>query len=370
MRKKILIDLRFLKNLYYGFGQLCLQYGNYLQNNPDKIADLDITVLVPKEYIGKFGDHIKYLETKRIYKTFPFLAPRYDVWHSITQTPRYFSINESCSRIITIHDLNFLYEKTPEKAKKRLKRLQENINICDLITVISHFTLDEVKSHLDVKVPIIVNYVGLRDISNDKSEKPVFIKDDRKFFFTIGQVVPKKNFHTLVGMMELMPEYDLYICGQDHNEYSNNIKKEIEQKQLKNVFVTGPISAENKIWMYKNCYGFTFPSKFEGFGMPIIEAMRFDKPVFSSKLTSLKEVGNKYAYFWDNFEPEHMKRVIEDNIEQFYNNPELIKEQREYSQSYSLDRHFEAYLDTYRQMPEKKRSILKTINNFFVLTRY
>lgn len=364
-KKRVLIDLRYLKNLNNGFGHLSLYYGNYLKDNKDKLDGLDISVLVPKDYVGKFGEHIHYLKTNTIYKIFPFLAPRYDVWHSITQSPRYFSVNESCTRIMTIHDLNFLYEKSAAKSKNRMKRLQENIKLCDLITVISNFTSEEIRANLDIKIPIIVNHVGLRDITTDEEEKPSFVSNDRKFFFTIGQMFPKKNFHVLVNLMELMSEYDLYICGQEKSkEYTGLIRSMIKKKKLSNVFVTGAISAEYKIWLYRNCYGFLFPSKFEGFGIPVIDAMNFEKPVFSSRMTSLTEIGDKYAFFWDNFEAQHMKKVIDDNIEAFYNNPEFIKAQREYGLSYNIDKHFENYLKIYRETVPKKGSWFKSIMNF------
>jgi len=373
MSKKVMIDLRFLKNLNYGFGQLSLNYGNYIQNNPDKIADLDITLLVRPEYKGKFGNHVKYLTTNSLYKVFPFLMPRYDVWHSITQTARYFSIDESCSKVMTIHDLNFLYGNSPKKSKKRLLRLQKNVDMCSLITVISNFTEQEVLNNLTIKVPLIVNHVGLPDITKDADNKPQFIKnDDRKFFFAIGQVAEKKNFHVLVDMMELMPEYDLYICGQISSNvgYSTMISENIEKKQLKNVFLTGTISAEEKVWMYKHCYAFVFPSKLEGFGIPVVDAMSFGKPVFSSQMTSLKEIGDKYAYFWDNFEPHYMKHVIENNINAFYENKQLIEDEKKYAKSFSIEKHFENYLSIYRGLKPKKKSLLKTLKNYYTFLRY
>lgn len=372
MKRKILIDLRFLRNLYYGFGQLSLYYGEYLKDHANKIADLDITVLVPKKFVGKFGNHIKYIETKPIYKLFPFLITHFDVWHSITQTPRYFSIDPSCSKIMTIHDLNFLYELSPEKAQKRLKRLQENIKKCDQLTAISYFTLDEVEKKIKTSnIPIHVNYVGLRDISIDLAYKPHFITNNTsKFFFTIGQVSEKKNFHVLIDLMELMPEYNLYICGQDGGEYAQMIKNKILEKKLKNVSVTGPISSEEKVWMYQNCYGFLFPSKFEGFGIPVIDAMRFGKPVFSSQMTSLKEIGSDYSFFWDNFDPHYMKSIIDNNIENFYNDQNFIEKEKKYAQSFSIEKHFDTYIEIYKNIPLHKGNMISFVKNYVSHLRY
>ncbi|WP_051697731.1 glycosyltransferase [Prevotella sp. 10(H)] len=366
-KRSVLIDLRYLEYLTNGFGQLSLNYGSYIKNNADKIQDLDITLLVPKQYIGKFGDHIKYLEFKRKYKFYPFLLPHYDIWHSITQQVKCISIDSNTVRVISIHDLNFLYERSASKAKRKLKRQQAIIDIVDAITAISHFTIGEIETHLNLKGKTVqLNYVGERSIVNDKAETPNWADTDKKFFFTIGQIVEKKNFHILLDMMKLMPEYNLYICGDNSFEYAQYIQQRITDENIENVSLTGTISAEEKVWMYRYCEAFLFPSKFEGFGYPVIEAMLFGKPVFSSSCTSLPEIGDKYAFFWENFDPEYMKNIITDNIQTFYNNDAFIEDQIKYANSYTLERHMSFYLNLYRSIPIKKRkNPLTSIYNYY-----
>lgn len=354
-KRSILIDLRYLAYLNNGFGQLALNYGNYFKDNPEKIQDLDITLLVPKEYINKFGNNIKYLEYKRNYKVYPFLLPHYDIWHSITQQVKTISLHSNTVRIISVHDLNFLYERGTAKAKRKLKRQQAILDIADIITAISYFTISELEQHIGLKgKTVLLNYVGKRSIADDEAVRPESIDSSRKFFFTIGQVLEKKNFHVLLDMMKLMPAYNLYISGDNTFEYAKYIETRIAQEQICNVFLTGPISAAEKVWMYRNCEAFLFPSKFEGFGLPLIEAMLFGKPVFSSRYTSLPEVGNKYAFFWDNFDAKHMKEVVEKNLNRFYEDTSFIEQQVEYANSYTLERHMGAFLDLYRTVPLKR----------------
>lgn len=368
MKRRVLIDLRYLEYLNNGFGQLSLNYGNYIKNNPDKIQDLDITLFVPKEYIGAFGTHVNYLECKRSYKWYPFLFPYFDIWHSISQQVKYISIGNRTVRIITIHDLNFLYEREADKAKRKLKRQQSILDIADVITAISNFTIKELNANLNLHgKPAILNYVGEHSIAKDPEVKPDFVNSDRQFFFTIGQVLEKKNFHVLLDMMKLIPNYNLYICGDNKFEYAKYIEKRIADEDIKNVFVSGIISPAEKVWMYRNCKAFLFPSKFEGFGYPLIEAMLFGKPVFSSNYTSLPEIGDKYAFFWDNFEPEHMKKLIEANLDSFYNNQQFIGEVINYANSFTIERHMDAYLNLYRQVELKRRgkNLFSCIYNYY-----
>lgn len=370
-KRSVFIDLRYLKYLTNGFGQLSLFYAGYFLQNPHKFVDLDITLLVPKEFVNKFGHHVKYVPMRKIYKVLPFLLPKFDIAHSISQQIKYAPVSDKTFRIVTVHDLNFLYEKTPTKAKKRLKATQSRIDLADMITVISKFTRKEIEIHLDPKnTPIVLNYNGVLDLTNLPAEQPYFINTDRKFFFTIGQILAKKNFHVLLDLMKLMPEYDLYICGDDTNKYAQEIQKRLDEEKPANVFMTGVIGIEDKIWMYRNCHAFLFPSKFEGFGIPVIEAMSFGKPVFSSRLTSLDEIGDKYAFFWDNFEPEHMKSVIDKNLSSFYENEEGIEEQKKYALSFSLEEHIERFLEIYRTVVLKEKgSILATLKNYISLMK-
>lgn len=56
------------------------------------------------------------------------------------------------------------------------------------------------------------------------------------------------------------------------------------------------IEQTEKIWLYRNCQAFLFPSRGEGFGLPVIEAMQFGKAVFISNYTCLPEISNGFAF--------------------------------------------------------------------------
>jgi glycosyltransferase involved in cell wall biosynthesis len=72
------------------------------------------------------------------------------------------------------------------------------------------------------------------------------------------------------------------------------------------IFFAGPVSEAEKYWYLQQCAAFVFPSLSEGFGLPVIEAMHFGKPVLLSRATSLPEIGGSAAYYFDSFEPAHM----------------------------------------------------------------
>jgi hypothetical protein len=76
--------------------------------------------------------------------------------------------------------LNFLYERSIGKAKRKLKRQQAILDIADAITAISHFTISELKQHINLRgKTVLLNYVGKRSIAGDLSEKPDWINTHR-----------------------------------------------------------------------------------------------------------------------------------------------------------------------------------------------
>lgn len=354
MKKRLLVDLSSLKNIYSGLGQIALSYGTYFKEHYRKDnAPYELTLLLPKRYFGHFGDEVKYLSSTNIFrKHLRFFFPKFDIWHSIHQLSRFMPNSKDTKYILTVHDLNFLYEKTAGARERRFKRIQKKVDRADEIVCISHFTKNEVKRNLQLvekKCKVIYNKVNLLDVNLAKKPDQA-IKEP--FFFTMGVINKKKNFHVLLDLMKLMPDKHLYIVGMKadaaNNRYARLMKERIENERIHNVTLRGPVSHKEKIWMYQHCEAFFFPSLLEGFGMPVIEAMQFGKPVFSSRETSLHEIGGEFAYFWNNFNPEEMKQLIDEKLMQFYQNESLADKVKVYAKSFANDKHFEEYEELYK----------------------
>ena len=91
-KKRILIDLDRLKDVHNGLGQIALNFGKYIQDLKDD--RFEFTLLVPKQYIGYFGNNVNYetISIKRRY--FPYLCPDYDLWYTIHQDSSFFPFNK------------------------------------------------------------------------------------------------------------------------------------------------------------------------------------------------------------------------------------------------------------------------------------
>lgn len=349
MKKHILIDLDKLKVLNCGLGQVALNTG--MEMGKHDLHDLKLFLYTPSDFVNYFGKNVAYIRSYYTHKVFPQLVRKFDLWHSTNQLSSVLPSSSKTPMLLTIHDLNFLYEKKPEKAQKYLEKVQNRVDRACLITTISEFSANEIRQHIDLRgkeVRVVHNGVRLNDFA--ESKRPAFIQNNDPFFYTIGQIAEKKNFITLLDVMKLMPNHFLYICGEAKGDYAALINYRIEKEQISNVKLTGSISSEEKNWLYQNCKAFLFPSKFEGFGLPVIEAMQCGKPVFSSEMTSLKEIGDKYAYFWNDFEPKYMANIIKSGLIDFEQNPQRKTDEIKYAHSFSYEKNVNSYLSLYREI--------------------
>lgn len=279
----------------------------------------------------------------------------YDIWHSLQQFPSHFPSNKP-KFILTIHDLNFLYEKNEVHKLLYLRRLQRNIDRADYITAISDFTKNNIEDHLNLRgKKIRTIYNGISVDTEGPGLKPGYV-GKKKFFFSIGIFNEKKNFHTLLPVMNYFKDYKLIIAGNTDTNYGRLIRKQIDELNLTDrVILPGKVSDDEKHWLYRNCSAFLFPSIAEGFGMPVIEAMKFGKPVFLSNFTCLPEIGGDLAFYFEDFDKNHMAAFIENKLSYFNDNQVIIEDKiKKHADRFSWQICIEQYTSLYQEILDNK----------------
>tara|TARA_R100000935_G_scaffold31937_1_gene52464 strand:- start:32 stop:1108 length:1077 start_codon:yes stop_codon:yes gene_type:complete len=356
MTKKILLEAHNIKNMYSGFGQFNYWLIKNLISNNNEFEF--IVNAKSKTSIREFKDQVsfqKYYSLNR-YELFR-TRKKYDLWHSLNQNSKIEPLHKM-PYILTLHDVIFL-EKDPIDIinKKDIDNLQRKIDRCDAIAYISQHAKKSANHYLNIpsslEQPIIYN--GNPVIaSKEKLEKPFMdFNLNKPFLFCIGQFLEMKNFHSLIGLLNyLKPDYQLVIAGNNDKPYKDVVLQEINKYKLKDkVFLPGKISEQEKHYYLQNCQAFLFPSLFEGFGLPPIEAMAYGKPVFLANRTSLPEIGGEYSFYWDDFDPENMASVFTNGMNIFEKNKATyVSELKKRAEKFNWDTTAKEYIKLYTKI--------------------
>lgn len=347
-KKKVLIDLRDLRNPNCGFGQIAINYAKHF--SALQLDDIRFVFLVPEKCDMDFGGNVEVVRFTKQMKKNQSLLPQVDLWHSVNQNQRVQRLEGDTRFVYTIHDLNWLREKGWASRLKHRWQIKRMIRKADALTCISKFVGEEIQQNFNLRAtPLQVIYDAVERIDQKPQTKPSFATG-RPFFFAIGQIRRKKNFHLLVDVMKDFPDYDLYICGDDHFDWAKVIRDKIQASGLTNVRLTGKITDPERIWLYANCQAFLFPSQGEGFGLPAIEAMQFGKAVFVAPCTCLPEIAGGHAHVWHDLQPSTLVAGINDFLPHFYDRPDRVAAMKDYAFSFSYENHIQQYIDFYRKI--------------------
>ncbi|MDL1913851.1 MAG: glycosyltransferase family 4 protein [Bergeyella sp.] len=331
MKYKVLLDLERLKYPYSGIAQVFKSLARgFVFYSP---KHLKIDFFAPEnEEISHFKPNV--ILWKKWHKFFEYFSNSYNIVHVSHQLSPYFSGNyRNTKKLVTLHDFNFLHEKLSGKKKRKvMKRVQRSLRYADYIVCISHFVKKDFEVHRHLfKLPklkeVFVAYNGLTfpKESDYRGYLPPFLRE-RSFLLNIGELVSKKNQETLIPMiLALNREIDLVLVASGGRvDYEDEIVELIKLHKLQGkVHILKNITNEVKYALIQSSSGVCLPSLAEGFGLPVIEAMYFGKPIFLSSFTSFPEIGGSLAYYFKNFDPEEMAATVEKGLEDFKRRSEL-----------------------------------------------
>ena len=223
-------------------------------------------------------------------------------------------------KIVTIHDM--AYKRFPETVRLKTRKmlnlsLKKSINRADLIITVSEFSKQEILSFFpecEGKIEIVYNGVDLdifKPISDNTLKEAVKkkYKINGEFLLYLGTIEPRKNIERLLEAYsrfnrELKDSPKLVLAG-GKGWLDSGIFNAIDKLNLKdNVVLTGYVSDDDVPILMNAAKAFLFPSIYEGFGMPVLEAMACGVPVLTSNVSSLPEVVGNAAVLVNPFSVE------------------------------------------------------------------
>lgn len=227
--------------------------------------------------------------------------------------------------VITVHDLGAEYLPALHQLKQVLYlRLMTHYQLktASRIIAVSEATKDDLVRKLRIKESKIqVVYEGVdksvfRKLSNDvlSSVLSKYKLQKNKYFFFVGTIQPRKNLERVIkafnDFLKDYPEYKLILAGGRgwDSESIYSLPKELGIEQ--SVGFIGRVSDEEVVALYNGATALVYPSLFEGFGLPIIEAFACGCPVITSDTSSMPEVAGKAAILVDPYNIEGIYKAM------------------------------------------------------------
>ncbi len=167
--------------------------------------------------------------------------------------------------------------------------------------------------------------------------KKYHIKD--KYILAVSAISPRKNFRVIVQAWDKIkskfPNYSLVIAGKSGLAFARNASVDISPEQVN---MTGYVKEEDLPALYAGASLFVYPSLYEGFGIPILEAMATGTPVITSNITSMPEVAGDAAVLVNPIKEDEVAEAIELVLTDERLHKELGKKGRKRAGSYTWER--------------------------------
>lgn len=190
------------------------------------------------------------------------------------------------------------------------------------IIAISNWVKEDIKTRYHVKEdrittiynPIVAEKAQTISLSALQEKYGV---EENEYYYTVSQMIPHKNLETLLNVMKRMKEQNidlpkkLLISGVN-SAARKDVEQQIKEKGLeKEVILTGFVENAERNTLYRYCRAFLFPSVFEGFGMPPVEAMFFGSIVVTTNRSSIPEVTQgKANYVSDPYDADEWIQIM------------------------------------------------------------
>lgn len=225
--------------------------------------------------------------------------------------------------VIVVHDLQYIYYPwffTPEDLYHTNRYFQQSVEVAKLLICVSEFTRKTVieNSNIEPRRVKTIRSCLFNPLPQVAEDRLAQILNERglskgKFLFFPANFWQHKNHQMLIlafsQFLHQNPSLSikLVFTGAPGPRMDFLVVSVNKMGLQENVIFLGYVSDEEMAVMYRACKAVIFPSLFEGFGVPVLEAMSYGKPVLCSNVTSLPEVGGDAVFYFD---PRRIESIV------------------------------------------------------------
>lgn len=262
------------------------------------------------------------------------------------------SLGAKCKQLPVIHDINFHHfpKDVPFWASKFYNRyFPLYAKEAARIATVSEYSKQDIVKHYGIdpgKIDVVYNginenFTTVDDIVKTATKKEV--AEGHEYFVFVGSLHPRKNINRLLQAFEKFKEesnsnYKLVLAGATFWGMSELKQTMDAMKHSKDVVFTGRLSNENLNKVVASAFALTFIPYFEGFGIPMVEAMQCETPIIASNASCMPEIAGEAALFVNPYDIDEIKNAML----YLYNHPEereqLIEKGINRRKLYSWDR--------------------------------
>ena len=255
-----------------------------------------------------------------------------------------------CKKATIVHDL--VFKRYPQTVHRNIRDTQEErlgwvARESKLIFTDSEATAADLKQHYIVpSEKIVINYPG----NNFESFIPAHVVSfeelqenhaiPEKYILTVGKLEPRKNIARLLeAYAHIETDTELVIVGMDG-------WGDMPKTNDKRVHFAGYVSDEELVTLYKHATCFAMPSLYEGFGYPVIEAMKYGCPVLTSNTSSLLEIAGDAAVLCDSEKVDSIREGLQKILTDTQLQYKLRTKGHEQAAKYSWERYYNTLVES------------------------
>lgn len=275
--------------------------------------------------------------------------------------------NFSCPRlsrakiVYTLHDLSFIDRPeftTEENRFKCFNGVFDSALYADFVIAVSEYSQDrflKIFPHFP-RERIRTIYLGSR-FEGEIAERAVPNLTVNEFWLSVGTLEPRKNLRRTLQAYKSYAEIHhgkpLVLAG-GKGWLENDLEEFIQSLGLtEKVRLLGYVDDPTLKWLYKNCYSFVYPSIYEGFGLPVLEAMSLGAATIASNATSLPEVGGDALWYVNPTSVPELVRAFEKLADPMLRD-RLQSQSRDRARTFSWTKTARQVLEIYAEVLEMK----------------